>query len=97
MLEVNVDAIGRGAERNAQPLVLRSVDERLRDRDDDRETVRCVIAGVASLIRDSRSNHIRRDSFARSFLFRPRPAHHAAARGIARGATLDARGAIYQA
>lgn len=85
-LEVNVDAICCGAQRNAQPLVLRRVDERLRVRNDARETVRCVIAGVAPLIRDSRSNPIRRDSFGRSFLFRPRPTHHAAARGNARAA-----------
>jgi hypothetical protein len=49
-LEVSVDAIGCGAQRNAQPLVLRRVDERLRVRNGDRETVRCVIAGVAPLI-----------------------------------------------
>lgn len=85
-LEVNVDAICCGAQRNAQPLVLRRVDERLRVRNDDRETVRCVIAGVALLIPDSRSNTIRRDSFGRSFLFSPRPTHHAAARGNARAA-----------
>jgi hypothetical protein len=36
-LKVNVEAICCGAERNAQPLVLRGVDARLRDRDDDRE------------------------------------------------------------
>jgi hypothetical protein len=47
---------------------------------------RCVVAGVAPLFRDSRSDHIRRDSFACSFLFRPRPTHHAAARSTARAA-----------
>lgn len=85
-LEVNFAAIRCGAERDAQPVVLRSVDTRERERDDDRATVRPVVAGVAPLIPDSRSMHIRRDSFARSFLFRPRPTHHAAARGLARAA-----------
>jgi hypothetical protein len=41
---------------------------------------------VAPLTPDSRSMHIRRDSFARFFLFCPRPTHHAAARGLARAA-----------
>ena len=85
-LEVNAGAICRGAEPNAQPLVLRRVDARVRDRGDDRETVRCVVDDVAPLIRDSRSHPIRRDSFACSFLFRPRPTHHASARGIAHAA-----------
>lgn len=85
-LEVNVDAICCGVERNAQPLVLRRVDARVRDRGDDRGTARCVIDGVAPPIPDSSSNRIRRDSFARSFLFRPRPTHHAAAPSIARAA-----------
>jgi hypothetical protein len=40
-LEVNVDAICCGAERNAQPLVLRAVDARVRDLGDDRVAVRC--------------------------------------------------------
>ena len=85
-LEVNVDAICCGAERNAQPLVLRLVDAGMHARDDDREIVRRVIADVAPLLHDSRSKPIRRDSFARSFLFRPRPAHPAAASCIARAA-----------
>lgn len=68
-LEVNVGAICCGAERNAQPLVLRSVDARVSDHDDARETVRSVAAGVDPVITDSRSTHIRRDSFARSFCF----------------------------
>lgn len=68
-LEVNVDAICHRAERNAQPLVLRAVDARVHDRRDARESLRRVLANVAPLIRDSRSKHIRRASFACSFVF----------------------------
>lgn len=63
-----------------------NVDASVRGRGDDHETIRSVAAGVAPLIRDWRSNHIRRASSDRSFSFRPRPSHHAAAPGIARAA-----------
>ena len=41
---------------------------------------------MAPLMRVSCSKHIRRASFASDFLFRPRPAHHATHRSIARAA-----------
>jgi hypothetical protein len=96
-LEVNVNAICCGAERNAQPVVLRAVDPRVRARDDDRETVRCEVADVPPLIRDSRSKHIRHDSFARSFCFAHGPPNTRLHVPLRARRTLHALGAIYQA
>ena len=73
------------------------MDARLRGRVDDRENVRCVIADVAPLIRDSRSKHIRRDSFARSFCFAHGPPITRLHVPSHARRNLRALGAIYQA
>jgi len=79
-LEVNDLAFCCRAERNAQRLVLPRVDVRAGVDHVEGAIIRRGSEDVAPLMRESCSKHIRRESFAFDFLFRPRPAHHATAR-----------------